>query len=253
MAREIGAFDRRRGAGEVLLDKVALQPDRVEDLRAAIGLVGRDAHLGDHLQDALAERLQVVLLHLLGRQRQAVFGADLLQGGEGEIRVDRLGAVAGQHAEMVHFARLAGLDDDAGIGALPLRGSGGGAPPRWRAGPGSDSARPTRRGPTGSGCCARPRPRRSPRRQMPVERRADAVGAFRHRPGDVERVGLEVAIDQPLDVADFREVGVGQDRLRDFQPVVRADLVATAGSAAARSSRSATSPIPRGSGRSAGW
>jgi hypothetical protein len=30
------------------------QPDRVENLRAAIGLVGRDAHLGHHLEQSLS-------------------------------------------------------------------------------------------------------------------------------------------------------------------------------------------------------
>ncbi len=40
------ALDRRGGAGEVLVDEAAMQADGVEDLRAAIGLVGRDAHLG---------------------------------------------------------------------------------------------------------------------------------------------------------------------------------------------------------------
>ncbi len=42
-------------------DEIRLQPDRVEDLRAAIGLVGRDAHLRHHLEQALADRLDVAL------------------------------------------------------------------------------------------------------------------------------------------------------------------------------------------------
>ena len=63
---QAGALDRGVGAGEVLLDEGGREPDRVEDLRAAVGLVGGDAHLGHHLQHALAERLDVVLLHLVG-------------------------------------------------------------------------------------------------------------------------------------------------------------------------------------------
>ena len=51
------AFDQRRRAGEILLDEIGLQPDGVEDLRAAIGLIGRDAHLGHHLQEALPTAL----------------------------------------------------------------------------------------------------------------------------------------------------------------------------------------------------
>ena len=44
------AFDAGVGAGKILGDEIGLQADGVEDLRAAIGLVGRDAHLGHHLQ-----------------------------------------------------------------------------------------------------------------------------------------------------------------------------------------------------------
>ena len=58
------ALDRGRGAGEIFLDERRRQADRVEDLRAAIALVGRDAHLGHHLEDALADRLDVILLDL---------------------------------------------------------------------------------------------------------------------------------------------------------------------------------------------
>ena len=42
------------------------QADGVEDLGAAVGLVGGDAHLGHHLQHALADRLDVVLADLVG-------------------------------------------------------------------------------------------------------------------------------------------------------------------------------------------
>ena len=44
------------------------------------------------------------------------------------------------------------------------------------------------------------------------------------RPDRVERIGAEGA-DQLLDRADLLQIAVGQDRLRDFQPVMRAGLV----------------------------
>ena len=43
------ALDVARGAGEVLVDERRLQPDRLEDLRAAVRLVRGDAHLRHHL------------------------------------------------------------------------------------------------------------------------------------------------------------------------------------------------------------
>ena len=69
LARDLAqadAFDLRVRAGEVLLARTLdLQADGVEDLRAAVGLVGRDAHLGHDLQHALVDRLDVALLRLL--------------------------------------------------------------------------------------------------------------------------------------------------------------------------------------------
>ena len=47
-------------AGQVLTNS-RTQPNGVEDLRAAIGLIGRDAHLGRDLEDALADRLDVAV------------------------------------------------------------------------------------------------------------------------------------------------------------------------------------------------
>ena len=65
---------------------------------------------------------------------------------EGEIGVDRLGAVAGEHGELVHLVRLAGLHDEAdrGAQALPDQVMMHGA--RWRAATGSEC---------GPGPCAR--------------------------------------------------------------------------------------------------
>ena len=59
-----------------------------------------------------------------------------------------------------------------------------------------------------------------------VERRLQAAGALGRRPGGVERGGAEGAVQQLVDRADLLQVLVGQDRLRDFQPLVRAGLAA---------------------------
>ena len=183
-------FDRRRRAGKVFLDKIAGEPDRVKDLRPAIGLIGRNAHLGHDLQDAFADGFQVILLHRLGVERQIVFDADLVERGKGEIGVDRLGAIAGKRAEMVDLACLAGFDDDPGERAQPL----------------SDQMMMHRRG----------REQRRDRHPLcrgraigqdqdvvpgfdrlgrlaaqPFERRRQAVGALGRRPGRIERVGAE--------------------------------------------------------------
>ena len=62
--RDLGqpyALNAGVGAGEVFVDEVLAQADGVENLRAAIGLIGRDAHLGHHLEQAFVDRLDVAL------------------------------------------------------------------------------------------------------------------------------------------------------------------------------------------------
>ena len=111
------ALDAGVGAGEVLGDEIRLQSDGVEDLRAAIGLIGRDAHLRHDLEQALADRLDVTLDDVLVVERagQAVLQRD--HALEREIGVDGFRAVTGKTGEVVHFARLAGFDHEADRGA----------------------------------------------------------------------------------------------------------------------------------------
>src|SRR5262249_53756296 len=54
-------FDAGRSAGEVLSDELRLEADSIENLRAAIRLVRGDAHLGHHLEKALADRCHTAL------------------------------------------------------------------------------------------------------------------------------------------------------------------------------------------------
>jgi hypothetical protein len=91
------AFDLRRGSGEVLVDHLFLQADGLEDLRAGVGHVGRDAHLGHDLEQALADALDEVLDRLF---RRVLVAADhLLDRLEREVGVNRFGAVAGEQAK----------------------------------------------------------------------------------------------------------------------------------------------------------
>ncbi len=115
------AADAGRRPGEVLVDEVLIQPQRLEDLSAVVALNGADAHLGDYFDDALGDGLAVLLLgHLPGAGDQAQ--ADLVVDGlEGEVRVDGAGAVPKQEGKVMDFARLAGFEDEArqGAGAGP--------------------------------------------------------------------------------------------------------------------------------------
>ncbi len=64
------------------------------------------------LMKLLDRLLAVDLLGELDRERR--------EGLEGEIGVDGLGAITGETGEVVHLARLPGLDHEADGGAQPL-------------------------------------------------------------------------------------------------------------------------------------
>ena len=113
-------FDRCRRAREVFLDEFCRKAHGVEDLRAAIGLISRDAHLGHHFQDTFADGLDVILLHLFRGELDAFALADLFERLEGKIRVDCLGAIAGERAEVMHFARFARFNDKSDLHAQAL-------------------------------------------------------------------------------------------------------------------------------------
>ena len=119
--RQAHAFDPRMGAGEVPGDEVGLQAHCVENLGAAVGLIGGDAHLGHHLEQPLVHRLDEALGGLVGANVFVHLG-DLVAGWsrKREIRVDRLGAIARERAELMHFVGFAGLDHESDGGAQPL-------------------------------------------------------------------------------------------------------------------------------------
>ena len=111
---EADPADPRGGVREVAVDQLALEPDRLEDLRAAVRADGRDPHLRDRLEDCLAGPLDHVLLGLRGGldARQAAVVEHVVQRLEREVWVDRARAVADQRADVVDLARLGRLDDE---------------------------------------------------------------------------------------------------------------------------------------------
>ncbi len=113
--RQTGAFNHRRRAGEILFDKFTGQANRVKNLRPAIALIGRNAHFRHDLQNTLADRLDIILLDLLGGQRQFAAHANFFQRFKREIGVHRFRTKSGEHAEMMHFARFARFNHQTGL------------------------------------------------------------------------------------------------------------------------------------------
>ena len=117
------ARDARRCSREAALDQVAVEPDRFEDLRAAIGLQRRDSHLRERLEQALVVRLDVVVDRVGGVEvlrRVGAVARDLVDRLQREVGVDRGRAIADQERHVRYFARVAGLADDSAPGAQRL-------------------------------------------------------------------------------------------------------------------------------------
>ena len=118
---QIRAADLGGRAVEVGVHEGLVQTDGLEDLSAAVGGDGGDAHLGHHLQHALAERLDQVADGFLGGHVAGQEGAvpyEVLDGLHREVRVDGGGAVADEQRHMVHLAYVARLDQQTDPGAL---------------------------------------------------------------------------------------------------------------------------------------
>ena len=217
---EADAADRRLGLGEVLVDERRAEADGVEDLRAAIGLEGGNAHLRHHLEDALVHRLDVVGVGggLVQGVRQA--GQQGRDGLEGQVRVDRLGAVAGEQAEIVDLARLAGLHHQADLGAQPLADQ--------------MMVHRRRRQQRRDGDVVRIHPAIRENQNVvtlahqflgpgadPVEGRFHARRTHVRRVTHVERIGAEGLLHLLVDVADLFQVDVAEDGLHHLEAHVR--------------------------------
>ncbi len=108
------AADARGRPAEVLVDHVLPEPHRLEHLRAAVALKRGNAHLGGNLDHALGRCLDEVLAGgLVVHAGEQAFADHVLDGLEGEVGIDRADPVADQQREVVHFARLAGLEHQA--------------------------------------------------------------------------------------------------------------------------------------------
>ena len=111
---EADAPEPADGAGEVPLDELGAETEGLEDLGAGVAGHRRHTHLRHHLEHALAAGLDVAahrLARLDGPEAVEVLGDQVLDRLEGEVGVDRAGAVADQQRHVVHLAGVAALDD----------------------------------------------------------------------------------------------------------------------------------------------
>jgi hypothetical protein len=83
-------------------------------LRAAITLDGRDAHLRDDFHDALDGGLDEILagVLVLDALEEALMD-HVIEGLEGEVRIDGAATVADEEREVMNFAGFTGFEDKA--------------------------------------------------------------------------------------------------------------------------------------------
>ncbi len=214
------AFDHRGGAGEVVVDELRVEADGIEDLRTAVGLERRDAHLGHHLQHALLDGFDVGIAGL-GRCRSA---GDLiyerLDRVDREVGVDRLCAVSTEETEVMHLPRLAGLDDEANLCAEAFadqvvvdrrrceeRGDGDAVDSLATIRQDQDVA-PVLHGLGGAGAES-------------FECRANTFDAFVGRVADAELAGPERVVDVVLDPPHPFEAHIREDRVVHLESLLR--------------------------------
>jgi hypothetical protein len=107
------APDARGRADEVLVYKLLVKADGLEDLGPAVGEERRDPHLGDDLEQALADGLYEVLRRFFRADAlHEVRVGELLDGLEGEVGCYGGRPVADEQGEVVDLPRLGGLHDE---------------------------------------------------------------------------------------------------------------------------------------------
>ncbi|OIQ83878.1 hypothetical protein GALL_343050 [mine drainage metagenome] len=217
--RKADAFDIAGSAGEILFNERSVETDRIENLRAAIGLVGRNAHLGHDLVQALADRLDEFLLSALG-----ILQPEAGNGFERQPRTHGFGAIAGEQGEVMHFPRGAGIDHQAcagtqaGLDQMMMHGSG-------RQQRGDRDLVATQAAVGQDQHVVAVMHRLLGRQAQRVDGALHALDALRSRVGDVDHQGTEALPGQRIDLLQLRQFIQRQHRLAGLQSRRRTGFV----------------------------
>ena len=104
------AFNTAWRAGEVLLDHAGCNSNGLENLCTTVARDGRNAHFGHHLEQALVNALDEVVVGLVhGQRRDIAFLNQVGKCVKGKVWVDCTCAIAQETSEVMDFAGFTGL------------------------------------------------------------------------------------------------------------------------------------------------
>src|SRR6185437_10915230 len=213
------SFHARRGPREVAIDQFAIQPDRLEDLRTAIGLHRGDPHFREDLEQTLVDGLDEFSFGRLCVEsfRQIVVALHVDERLEHQIRIDCPGAIPDQTGELMHIARLAGFEDQARFGSRTLMNQVmvdcRDTEQTWDRSPLFIDATIAQN----EECVAFLDRLRSLPAQL-VDRLAKPIRTFGDAEQHAERLALEVWIGN---AADLLQIGIRENRLLHLDPAAR--------------------------------
>ena len=104
-------------AGEIFVNRFAVDADGLKQLCAAIRHVSGHAHLGHDFGQAFADRFDVVVNGFVSGQVTRQLRVHAGQGFHRQIRMNRFSTVTCQHRKVMHFAGAAGFHHQACTGA----------------------------------------------------------------------------------------------------------------------------------------
>ena len=113
------APEQARRTGEVGVDEILVEPDRLESLGTGVRSDDRDAHLRHDLEHALAERLDQVVNSLLGVDAgNHPAPHELLRRLHREVRVDRRRSIPDQERDVMNLPHVSRFDDETDLHAV---------------------------------------------------------------------------------------------------------------------------------------
>src|ERR1700736_5728554 len=103
----------RNGPGKIFLDEIWIEPDGLETLSAFVAFQRRDSHFRHHFQDAAFKRFFELAHRLSDFSAQPILAAHLHNALICQPRINRIGAISDQRANMMYGTRLSCLKDES--------------------------------------------------------------------------------------------------------------------------------------------